>query len=154
MRWGKDMRISAKGRYAIAATIYLGQKYGSGEHIPVINISEKLGISKIYLEQVFSLLKRGGIISSTKGSQGGYQLARAPRQITLLDILSAVELTLFEENEGTVAQNAPEIEAVMRCAVFEKLDETIKNMMKDIALSDLISEAEKHKKEDGLMFYI
>ena len=94
------MRISAKGRYALASTISLAQDYAKGEYTTVLSISEKLGISKIYLEQVFSLLKRGGIVNSVKGSQGGYQLARMPQQITLYDVLSAVELSLFEAERG------------------------------------------------------
>ena len=51
------MRISAKGRYGLAAAISMAENYNSGEYITVISISERLGISKIYLEQVFSLLK-------------------------------------------------------------------------------------------------
>ena len=83
------MRISAKGRYALAAVISMAQQYHSGEFITLISISEKLGISKIYLEQVFSLLKRGELVTSVKGAQGGYQLARIPRQISALDVLTA-----------------------------------------------------------------
>ena len=85
------MRISAKGRYALAAAISMAQQHGTGEYITVISISEKLGISKIYLEQVFSLLKRAGLVTSVKGAQGGYQLSRMPGQITALDLLMAVE---------------------------------------------------------------
>lgn len=148
------MRISAKGRYAIAASINLAQNYHAGEHITVISISEKLNISKIYLEQVFSLLKRGGIVNSVKGAQGGYQLARMPEQITLYDILTAVELSLFEANEDTVMQSAQDIEAAMRVLVYEKLDRTLKSALESVLLSDLITEAEKNKKQDGLMYYI
>ena len=68
------MRISAKGRYALAAAISMARQYGTGEHITAISISEKLGISKIYLEQVFSLLKRAGLVNTVKGAQGGYAL--------------------------------------------------------------------------------
>lgn len=75
------MRISAKGRYALAAIISMAQQYNSGEHITVISISEKLGLSKIYLEQVFALLKKAEIVSSAKGAQGGYQLTRMPGQM-------------------------------------------------------------------------
>ncbi len=75
-----------------------------GEYTAVISISEKLGISKIYLEQVFALLKRGGIVNSIKGSRGGYQLSRSPRQISLYDILSSVETSLFEPVEDTVGE--------------------------------------------------
>lgn len=148
------MKISAKGRYALAATIYMADYYKSGDFIAVTNISDRLGISKIYLEQVFSLLKRGDIVSSNKGSQGGYRLARAPQQITLLDILSAVELSLFEPTDDTVNNNAPEIEAAMRLSAFDKIDEALKNTMAGITLSALASEAEKHKPEENFMFYI
>ena len=61
------MKISAKGRYGLAAMTYLARNYASGAPITIISISEKLGISKIYLEQVFSLLKRANLVNSIKG---------------------------------------------------------------------------------------
>jgi len=148
------MRISAKGRYDMAAAVYMAENYNSGECITVVSISERLGISKIYLEQVFSLLKRGGIVNSVKGAQGGYQLARNPRKITVLDVLSAVELSLFEPAEETVKAKAPEIDAAMRIAVFDALDTAVKNTLEKISLADLVNEAEKQKADQGLMFFI
>jgi Rrf2 family protein len=148
------MRISAKGRYALAATISMAENYSNGENITVISISEKLGISKIYLEQVFSLLKRGGIVNSIKGAQGGYQLARMPSQITVLEVLKAVEFSLFEPTEETVQSKAPEFEAAMRFSVFDALDSAIRNTLEQITLYDLITEAEKHKADQGFMFFI
>ncbi len=148
------MRISAKGRYALASTISLAQDHAKHECTTVLSISEKLGISKIYLEQVFSLLKRGGIVNSVKGSQGGYQLTRMPQQITLYDVLSAVELSLFEQSEATVAENAPEIEAAMRAAAFGKIEDALTSCTRAVTLADLVAEAEKHKTPDTLMFYI
>ncbi len=139
------MRISAKGRYALAAVISMAQQYNNGEYITVISISEKLGISKIYLEQVFSLLKR---------AQGGYQLVRMPGQITVLDVLSAVEPSLFEQAEDTVMEKAPDIDAAMRLSAFEKLDEAVKEALGQISLDALVTEAEKHKGEHAMMFYI
>lgn len=148
------MKISARGRYALAATISMAEQDTHGEPITVISIAERLGISKIYLEQVFALLKRGGIVNSIKGSQGGYQLARTPQQITVLDILSAIELSLFEPAESTVGKKAPEIEAAMRLAVLQKLDGAVKNTLSQITLFDLVAEAERHKTDNELMFYI
>ena len=148
------MRISAKGRYALASMISLAKDYTKGEYTTVLSISEKLGISKIYLEQVFSLLKRGGIVNSVKGSQGGYQLARMPRQITLYDVLSAVELALFEPNDRTVEENAPDIESAMRISAFEKIESALKSTMQSVTLQELVVEAEKQRATDGLMFYI
>ena len=148
------MRISAKGRYALAAVISMAQQYDNGEYITVISISKRLGISKIYLEQVFSLLKHGGLVNSVKGAQGGYQLARTPGQITVLDVLSAVETSLFEKAEDTVPEKSPDIETAMRLSVFEVLDKSIKDALGRITLDDLTAEAEKHNEEYALMFYI
>lgn len=148
------MRISAKGRYALAATTNMAQCHNKNEYITLISISDKLGISKIYLEQVFSLLKRGGIVSSIKGSQGGYQLTRVPMQITVFDILSSVETSLFEKTEETITGKAPEIETAMRLSVYNPLDSLMKSSLQKITLYDLVSETEKHKTDQELMFFI
>jgi Rrf2 family protein len=148
------MRISAKGRYALAAMVSMSESYASGEYITVISISEKLGISKIYLEQVFSLLKRGGLVNSIKGAQGGYQLSRMPRQITVYQVLSAVELSLFEPAEDTVKEKAPDIEKAMRLSAFEKLDKSVADALSAVTLADLATEAERHREENTFMFYI
>ena len=148
------MRISAKGRYALAAVVSMARQYNNGEHITVISISENLGISKIYLEQVFSLLKRGKIVNSVKGAQGGYRLTRMPGQITVLDVLSAVEMSLFEKTEDTVLQKAPDIEKAMRLSVFDVLDRAVKNSLSSVTLEQLVSEAEKNKDSNAMMFYI
>lgn len=148
------MRISAKGRYAMAAMIYMAQNYDNGNYIKVINISENLGISNIYLEQVFSLLKRGGLVTSFKGSQGGYLLTRTTQQITAYDILSAVETSLFENTEETVSEKVPEINAAMQKLVFNVLDEVAKTTLKRTTLYDLVQEAEKHIADKNLMFFI
>jgi Rrf2 family protein len=148
------MRISAKGRYALASIIQMAESYGNGEYIAIINISERLGISKIYLEQIFSLLKRGGIINSVKGSQGGYHLARMPRKITAADILSAVEISLFEETKDTVSDKALEIDNSIRLLIFETLDKKIKETLANITLEDLVLEAERNNSDSKNMFYI
>lgn len=148
------MRISAKGRYALAAAVDMAQQHQNGEYITLLSISEKLGISKIYLEQVFSLLKRAELVQSIKGAQGGYQLARSPGRITALDILLAVEQALTEPAQQTVPETAPAIEAALRLSVFDPLDQTVKAALGGVTLADLVSQAEKHASEQAMMFYI
>lgn len=148
------MRISAKGRYALASVIHMAQQYQSGESITLISISEQLGISKIYLEQVFSLLKRGELVTSVKGAQGGYQLSRMPRQMSVLEVLTAVETTLFDKTEDTVAEKAPEIEYAMRLSAFKILDDAVAEALGKISLDDLVLAAEKHKGDHAAMYYI
>lgn len=148
------MRISAKGRYALASVVSMAQQYATGESITLISISERLGISKIYLEQVFSLLKRAELVTSVKGSQGGYQLARAPKLITALDVLAAVETALFDRSEETVPEKAPEIESAMRSLVFESLDQNVAEALVRCTIEDLLAAAEQHKAAHAVMFYI
>ena len=148
------MRLSAKGRYALAATTSMAQNNGNNEYITLISISEKLGISKIYLEQVFSLLKHGGIVNSIKGSQGGYQLTRAPKQISAFDILSSVETSLFEKAEETIKEKAPDIETAVFQTIYQPLDSVIRTTLQKITLYDLVTEAEKYNPDQGFMFFI
>ncbi len=138
----------------MAALITMGQHFGTGEYITVNKISEGLGISKIYLEQVFSLLKKGNLVTSVKGAQGGYQLARNPEQITVLDALQAVEFSLFEKSDDTATQAAPEIEAALRSSVFDVVDHMLITVLSGISLADLMAKAEQHKEGQALMFFI
>ena len=161
------MRISVKGRYALAAMIVVaeGDHGNHGENcVTAARVSERLGLSKIYLEQVFSLLKKGGLVHSVKGAQGGYRPARPAREITAFDILSSSEASLFEKTEdlsdeaGSSGQRgAPNdafaVNTVMGRSVFDPLDEAVRGVLTKITLGDLVRETEKHA-SGGLMFYI
>ncbi len=121
MKWVNIVRISAKGRYGLAAVIYMAQLHQNGGYITIVKISEALGLSKIYLEQTFSLLKRAEIVTSIKGAQGGYRLTRMPKYITVFEVLSAIETSLFEKTEETVENKVSALESAMQSFVFDHL---------------------------------
>lgn len=146
------MKISAKSRYALAALVQMGLG-GDEKFVTILSLSESLGISKIYLEQVFSLLRRGDVVTSTKGSGGGYQLSRPMHKISVYDILSAIEISLFEKTAETVADKAPNIESVLQSDIFIKLDVAISESLEKITLDLLVVKA-KELGEDGGMYYI
>jgi len=148
------MRISSKGRYGLAAMIKVAQLGSGGEFVTVISIADKLGISKIYLEQVFSLLRRSKLVNSIKGSQGGYQLSRSTNNITAYDILQAVETSLFDKTEQSVSDKSPEIENSLNSLVWSKMDNAITHVLKEVTLDDLVTEAERNNTDDQFMFYI
>ncbi|EMS70953.1 RrF2 family transcriptional regulator [Ruminiclostridium cellobioparum] len=148
------MRISSKGRYGLAAMISVAQLGSTGEFVTVISIAEKLGISKIYLEQVFSLLKRSKLVTSIKGSQGGYQLSKPSEKITVLEILQAVEISLFEKTERSVSDEAMEIESSLKNLIWDNLDNAVVTTLGKVTLSDLVAEADKAKSGEEFMFYI
>ena len=80
------MKISTKGRYALRLMIDLAQ-HDAGGYIPLRDISKRQQISAKYLEQIVVQLSRAGFVISTRGAQGGYQLARHPSEYTVGDIL-------------------------------------------------------------------
>ena len=147
------MKLSAKSRYALAALIEMGQNCMAEKPVTIASLSDKLGISKIYLEQVFSLLKRGDVVVSIKGAQGGYQLSRPMREISAYDILSSIESSLFEQPSQTVAEAAPNIESVMQDDVFKELDAVIAAALKKITLDALVASAGQYG-DVGYMYYL
>lgn len=86
----RRMKLTTKGRYAVAALSDIAA-YSAGEPVAASEVSLRQGISLSYLEQLFGKLRRAGLVESARGVSGGYVLARAPHQIRIADIVSAVD---------------------------------------------------------------
>lgn len=140
------MRISVKGKYAILGVLYLFE-HRNNEVVSLASISKDLNISKIYLEQVFSVLKRGNLVISFRGKHGGYKLNNKIKNISLLDILKLTESNLFENK--VISNNLDEIEIITN-RVLSIIDETIKNSLSKITIEEL-SETLNNK---PFMYYI
>ncbi len=85
------MRISTKGRYAITAMLDLALNAKDGHKVTLADISEFQGISLSYLEQLFARLRQAKLVQGTRGPGGGYRLARAANEISITDIVVAVD---------------------------------------------------------------
>ena len=153
MKEDESMKISAKGRYGIAAMVYLARNYDASSPITIISISEHLGISKIYLEQVFSLLKRSKLVNSIKGSQGGYQLSRHPRAISAYDILASIEISLIEKT-GPASEKMDQLNHILAHEVFDVLDKSIYETLNVITLEDLLTALNREESNENLMYFI
>ncbi|MCL2388344.1 MAG: Rrf2 family transcriptional regulator [Defluviitaleaceae bacterium] len=143
------MKISSKGRYGLAVLASMAKHEGVGKIVAVVTLAERLEISKIYLEQVFALLKRGGFVTSVKGSNGGYYLAKSPKDITAFDILSAIETAIFEKTESTISKRDEALEMSINENVYAALDNAIKETLQGVTLEDIVS-----KSEGGYMYYL
>lgn len=142
------MKISTKGRYGLRALIDICI-YSSSEMVTVKSISERQDISERYLEQIFSSLRKGGIINAKKGAQGGYFLAKSPREFTIGDILNVLEGDLLLID---VEQDENEIENFMSENLWNVINNKISNFFNAITLEDLVNDYKKYNKED--MYYI
>jgi Rrf2 family transcriptional regulator, iron-sulfur cluster assembly transcription factor len=87
---GVLMKLTSKGRYAVMALADLA-KFNSLNPVPLRDISIRQGISLLYLEQIFSKLKKNNIVNSVRGVNGGYFLTSNPDKIKLSNIFSAVQ---------------------------------------------------------------
>jgi Rrf2 family protein len=84
------MKLSAREQYGLRAMIELGRRYGEGP-VSLSDVAQSQGISLGYLEQIAPLLKGSHLVESTRGVRGGYKLTRAPSEITVGDIVRALE---------------------------------------------------------------
>ncbi|MBN1641880.1 MAG: Rrf2 family transcriptional regulator [Anaerolineae bacterium] len=84
------MRVSAREQYGLRVMAELAKQYGAGP-ISLSTVSEVQGISLDYLEQIVPALRDAGLVFSTRGARGGYELARSPDRITVGEVLRALE---------------------------------------------------------------
>lgn len=85
------MKLSTKGRYAVMALCDLAKEPGENPVVSLSAIAERQEISRPYLEQLFTKLRRAGVVASTRGAAGGYRLARPSSEMRVADIIAAVD---------------------------------------------------------------
>ena len=138
------MRLTTKGRYAVTARLDLSLNYGV-RPITLADISDRQGISLSYLEQLFSNLRRQGLVSSSRGPGGGYRLSRSADEVTVLDIISAVDEkvdTTRCEGKGNYSNG----EQCLSHEIWHSLSEQIKMYLGGITLGQVVKD---HQMNNG-----
>ncbi len=133
------MKLSTKGRYGLRALIDLAI-YSEKEPVSISSIATRQGISEKYLEQLMSMMKKAGLITSIRGASGGYVLAKDASQISVGDILRALEGDLEPVNCG--ALNEEGCDASGSCVtkyVWQKINESIQQTVDEIKLDQLMN---------------
>lgn len=142
------MKISTKGRYALRLMLDLAMNM-NGQPVRVKEISVRQDISDKYLEQIISVLTKGGFVISARGPQGGYRLAKEPKDYTVGSILRLIEgklcpVACLETEENTCERKS----GCITLPLWEKLDEAINNVVDNVTLQDLIDwDKEKNGKD-------
>jgi Rrf2 family transcriptional regulator, iron-sulfur cluster assembly transcription factor len=126
------MRMSTKGRFAVNALIDLALRAPTGP-VALATISQRQQVSLSYLEQLFSRLRRDGIVESTRGPGGGYTLGRDATQITVAQIVSSVDDPLDESA-------ADERSLGMSRELWLRLNAVMLEHMATITLDSLVQE--------------
>jgi len=142
------MNVSAKTAYAALALLELAVHYKSGEPVRIRAIAEAHGIPARFLVQILLQLKGAGLVSSTRGAAGGYQLVRAPAEITLGDVREIIEgqAALPEVDPGAATVSARVLREAWRAVARAERD-----AQSAITLADLV---ERVRGRTEAMYYI
>jgi Rrf2 family transcriptional regulator, cysteine metabolism repressor len=94
--------ITSKSPYAVLALAELGRSGGSGP-VPIGELARRREVPVQFLEQLFAVLRRGGIISSQRGVKGGYRFAREPATVSVLEVVELLDGPLGRDSQGVFA---------------------------------------------------
>ena len=137
------MKVSTRGDYASRALLSLALHEGGGSPTSVRDIAERTALPQPYLEQILLALKGAGIVRSKRGVGGGYVLAREPSEITLGDIVSAVDGPIVIGDFGEPHQNGAcdhEGQCVL-LSVWSNVSDQMRRMLDALTLADVASMA-------------
>jgi Rrf2 family transcriptional regulator, cysteine metabolism repressor len=114
--------ITSKSPYAIAALVELGRA-GGDRPVPIGELARRRDIPVQFLEQLFAALRRAGVLRSQRGVKGGYRFARAPEEITVLEVVELLDGPLGAEAQGIFADAAAAARSVLIGATIAELIE-------------------------------
>jgi len=136
------MRIPSKGRYAVAALIDMAMNHAKGP-LTIAEVAEKQNISLSYLEQLFADMRKAQLIKGMRGPGGGYVLARDPAQISIAQVIEAVEQrTLYR---------LPQHEHYEPFRLWEELSERLYRYLDGISLADCLRNRREPGKDEILV---
>lgn len=132
------MKLSAKAQYACIAMLELAANHPDPQPQRVRSIAEAHGIRPRFLVQILLQLKTAGLVASVRGAAGGYQLARPPAQITIADVINAVD----PEQPARVAvstANSPVVQAIQ--SVYKEIHSEEQRILRRLSLAELVRRA-------------
>lgn len=131
------MKLTSKGRYAVTAMLDVTIHAVSGP-VSLADISERQAISLSYLEQLFSRLRKEGLVTSVRGPGGGYRLGKCSAEIAVADIISAVNENV-DATKCSHKGNCQDGEQCLTHSLWEGLSQRIEGFLQNITLSDLVN---------------
>lgn len=145
------MELSSRLEYALVALLEIANHQAQGKPLKVNEIAASQSLPERYLDQIFTLLKRQGIISSQRGMKGGYLLAKELWQITLLDVVLAIE---GGGNQKKIDPTTPNtLEKTVIVQTFEEIKSSVNEILTSYTLQDLAKTLEAQR-QNSPMYYI
>jgi Rrf2 family protein len=142
---------SSKVEYALIALLDLASQQEKDSLLTVSAIATSQGIPARYLDQILTILRHSGIVNSQRGAKGGYVLARAPWQITLLEIVSSLEGN-NGSNKG-VFSDSQTLEKTVVLDILQQAEKAYYSVLGSYTLDDLYQQRNAYKQQNP-MYYI
>lgn len=133
------MRISARADYAVRATLYLARD-GARSHQSAEAIAREEGIPAPFLEGILTSLRKVGIVESRRGAAGGYRLARLPGQISVADVVRAVDGPLVYVRDARPSELDYAEDKTALVSLWVALRASVRNVLEATTLDDLVFE--------------
>lgn len=133
------MKLTTKGRYAVTALLDLALHDGEGP-VCLSEIAARQDISLPYLEQLFTRLRRRGLVASTRGPGGGYNLGKAPADIKVADVISAVDES-FDATRCGGERDCHGGKSCLTHELWENLSHEIHRFLRGVSLAELMQSA-------------
>jgi len=137
------MRLTTKGRFAVTAMLDLALNE-LDKPVTLAGISERQSISLSYLEQLFSRLRRSGLVKSVRGPGGGYRIAKKHSEISVSEIISAVD-ELIDATQCGGQENCRDERRCMTHDLWSSLNVKILEYLSGISLADLVASQREQK---------
>ena len=136
------MNITSRGRYAVTALLDLSLHTQDGP-VPLADVARRQGLSMRYLEQIFCGLKSCGLVESVRGAAGGYRLCRDATQISVADVVAAVEAE--KQNQDS----AGPVHQTLVSEFWSGLSDCMRNYLEDASLASLCDCARQETAQDA-----
>lgn len=133
------MRLTTKGRFAVTAMIDLAMRQHNGP-VTLAGISERQRISLSYLEQLFGKLRRSELVSSVRGPGGGYRLTKAPGDISVAEIIHAVDESLDATQCGGKRNCSEDQRVCMTHNLWTSLNKKMFDYLDSVNLAELVAQ--------------
>jgi Rrf2 family iron-sulfur cluster assembly transcriptional regulator len=130
------MKLTTKGRYAVTAMLDLAINRDRGP-VTLSDISQRQGISLSYLEQLFSRLRKRGLVDSTRGPGGGYRLSRGAEAIAVAEVIAAVDETV-DATRCKGQKNCKDARACLTHQLWTDLSDQIRDFLGEISLAQVL----------------
>jgi Rrf2 family protein len=137
------MRVSAKAEYACLAMLELAARQRDGQPLRVKDIADPHGIPQRFLVQILLQLKNAGLVTSVRGAAGGYQLAGAPEQVSLADVINVIDRSAPARPASPTPTASPATDVLRNVWRAAQVQE--QRMLERIRLADLVRDMQQNQ---------